>query len=265
MDSRSNVSPESLAVLLGVIIACWLDVDAITRVLLIGSVLLIMIVEILNSAIEAVVDRIGSEYHELSGRAKDMGSAAVLLSIFVALMTGASCYGHIFDKGSKFYKSLVFAPFVVPKSPLTVYTHSMTVYTPRGGMKALTANKRCLISSGITSARQVCHRRVRKSRSVWGSVPQTRRKNILKRWRAKGCLKSFLAHREVSVCYRKKRTDYRLSGVSRRVNRFWRSSILKAITGRSFTVQTQRRFPAARERYVDERHRYYGWGFAGGT
>ncbi|MBZ3656108.1 diacylglycerol kinase [Salmonella enterica subsp. enterica serovar Senftenberg] len=50
--------------------------------------LLIMIVEILNSAIEAVVDRIGSEYHELSGRAKDMGSAAVLLSIFVALMTG---------------------------------------------------------------------------------------------------------------------------------------------------------------------------------
>ncbi|MDI5677493.1 diacylglycerol kinase, partial [Salmonella enterica subsp. enterica serovar Anatum] len=42
---------------------------------------LIMIVEILNSAIEAVVDRIGSEYHELSGRAKDMGSAAVLLSI----------------------------------------------------------------------------------------------------------------------------------------------------------------------------------------
>lgn len=46
---------ESIAVLLGVIIACWLDVDAITRVLLIGSVLLIMIVEILNSAIEAVV------------------------------------------------------------------------------------------------------------------------------------------------------------------------------------------------------------------
>ena len=56
------------------VIACWLDVDAITRVLLISSVMLVMIVEILNSAIEAVVDRIGSEYHELSGRAKDMGS-----------------------------------------------------------------------------------------------------------------------------------------------------------------------------------------------
>ena len=64
---------EGVAVLLAVVIACWLDVDAITRVLLISSVMLVMIVEILNSAIEAVVDRIGSEYHELSGRAKDMG------------------------------------------------------------------------------------------------------------------------------------------------------------------------------------------------
>ena len=69
------------------VIACWLDVDAITRVLLIGSVLIVMIVEIINSAIEAVVDRIGSEHHELSGRAKDMGSAAVLLAIVIALIT----------------------------------------------------------------------------------------------------------------------------------------------------------------------------------
>ena len=121
---------ESLAVLLGVIIACWLDVDAITRVLLIGSVLLIMIVEILNSAIEAVVDRIGSEYHELSGRAKDMGSAAVLLSIFVALMTGASCYGHIFDKGSKFYKSLVFCAVCGSKITFNcIYSQHDCIYT----------------------------------------------------------------------------------------------------------------------------------------
>lgn len=73
--------------MLAVVIACWLDVDAITRVLLISSVMLVMIVEILNSAIEAVVDRIGSEYHELSGRAKDMGSAAVLIAIIVAVIT----------------------------------------------------------------------------------------------------------------------------------------------------------------------------------
>jgi diacylglycerol kinase (ATP) len=86
---------ESVAVILAIIIACFLDVDAITRVLLIGSVALVMIVEILNSAIEAVVDRIGSELHELSGRAKDMGSAAVLMTILVALFTWVSLlWGH---------------------------------------------------------------------------------------------------------------------------------------------------------------------------
>ncbi|MDR7345074.1 diacylglycerol kinase (ATP) [Pantoea alhagi] len=76
---------EAVLALVAIAIACWLDVDAITRVLLIGSVFLIIIVEILNSAIEAVVDRIGSEFHPLAGRAKDMGSAAVLLSIILAL------------------------------------------------------------------------------------------------------------------------------------------------------------------------------------
>lgn len=77
---------EGIVAIIAVAIACWLDVDAITRVLLIGSVLLVMIVEIINSAIEAVVDRIGPEHHELSGRAKDMGSAAVLLAIIIALI-----------------------------------------------------------------------------------------------------------------------------------------------------------------------------------
>ncbi|MCV5526058.1 diacylglycerol kinase, partial [Escherichia coli] len=81
--------------IVAVAVACWLDVDAITRVLLIGSVLLVMIVEILNSAIEAVVDRIGSDFHELSGRAKDMGSAAVLLAIIIALITwGTLLWSH---------------------------------------------------------------------------------------------------------------------------------------------------------------------------
>ncbi|EES3226052.1 diacylglycerol kinase, partial [Escherichia coli] len=52
----------------------------------IGSAMMVIIVEIINSAIEAVVDRIGSEHHELSGRAKDMGSAAVLITILVAII-----------------------------------------------------------------------------------------------------------------------------------------------------------------------------------
>ncbi|WP_222889028.1 MULTISPECIES: diacylglycerol kinase [Enterobacteriaceae] len=86
---------EAVAVILAIVIACWLDVDAITRVLLIGSVVLVMIVEILNSAIEAVVDRIGTDFHELSGRAKDMGSAAVLMSILLALATwGMLLWSH---------------------------------------------------------------------------------------------------------------------------------------------------------------------------
>lgn len=55
--------------------------------LLLGSCLLVLIVEILNSGIEAVVDRIGQEHHDLSGRAKDLGSAAVMLSILTLITT----------------------------------------------------------------------------------------------------------------------------------------------------------------------------------
>ncbi|EEC9920941.1 diacylglycerol kinase, partial [Escherichia coli] len=77
---------ECILVLSALIISFWLDVDSVTRVLLIGSAMMVIIVEIINSAIEAVVDRIGSEHHELSGRAKDMGSAAVLITILVAII-----------------------------------------------------------------------------------------------------------------------------------------------------------------------------------
>lgn len=75
---------EAVAVIIAIVIAALLDVDAVTRVLLVGAVVMVIIVEILNSAIEAVVDRIGSEIHPLAGRAKDMGSAAVLLTILLA-------------------------------------------------------------------------------------------------------------------------------------------------------------------------------------
>ncbi len=65
--------------------AFWVGENAVQYALLAGTVLLVLITELLNSAVEAVVDRIGSEHHKLSGQAKDMGSAAVLLSL---LMTG---------------------------------------------------------------------------------------------------------------------------------------------------------------------------------
>lgn len=81
---------ESVAAILAVIIALWLDVSYIDRLLLISSVVLVAIVELINSAIEAVVDRVGSEYHELSGRAKDIGSAAVFITIGLALVIWAT-------------------------------------------------------------------------------------------------------------------------------------------------------------------------------
>jgi diacylglycerol kinase (ATP) len=68
-------------------LAIWLANSPIELVLLIGSWVMVMIVELLNSAIEATVDRIGSEMHELSGRAKDIGSAAVMISVFLSLFT----------------------------------------------------------------------------------------------------------------------------------------------------------------------------------
>ncbi|MCZ4059552.1 diacylglycerol kinase [Pantoea sp. LMR881] len=76
---------EAIVALVAIGVACWLDIDIISRILMIGTVMLVVIVEILNSAIESVVDRIGQERHPLAGRAKDMGSAAVLLSILLAV------------------------------------------------------------------------------------------------------------------------------------------------------------------------------------
>jgi len=71
-------------------IGWWLGQTSVERVLLIGSILLVMSIELLNSAIEAVIERYGPEFHELAGRAKDMGSAAVfVLMMNVLLVWGA--------------------------------------------------------------------------------------------------------------------------------------------------------------------------------
>lgn len=74
---------------LGVIltpIAIWLGQTIYERMLLIGCLLLVLIVELLNSAVEAAIDRVGDEHHELSGRAKDLGSAAVFVSLTLVLL-----------------------------------------------------------------------------------------------------------------------------------------------------------------------------------
>ena len=77
-------------------VAFLLDLEQVERVLLVGSVILVLIVELLNSGIEAVVDRGGTEYNELAGRAKDMGSAAVFLSL---LLTGYIWVSILFLSG----------------------------------------------------------------------------------------------------------------------------------------------------------------------
>ena len=71
----------------------WLGQTGIERVLLVGSGLLVLSIELLNSAIEAVIERYGAEHHELAGRAKDMGSAAVFVLMVNVVMTWALILG----------------------------------------------------------------------------------------------------------------------------------------------------------------------------
>lgn len=71
----------------GVILALLLPVSRIEKLALIASLALVLVVELLNSAIEAVVDRVSLDQHSLSKNAKDLGSAAVMLSFVVALVT----------------------------------------------------------------------------------------------------------------------------------------------------------------------------------
>lgn len=68
-------------------LAVWLPVGGLERLLLIGSLIAVLVVELLNTAIEAVVDRVGLERHPLSKTAKDIGSAAVLLTLLMATGT----------------------------------------------------------------------------------------------------------------------------------------------------------------------------------
>lgn len=77
---------ELLLVIILIPLAFFITQDAVKLALLISTPLLVLVVEILNSAIEAVVDRFGEEHHELSGRAKDMGSAAVFISLVIVVI-----------------------------------------------------------------------------------------------------------------------------------------------------------------------------------
>lgn len=75
---------EAIAAVFLVPLAFWLGRTWVEVALLAGSIIALMVVELLNTAVETAIDRIGPEWHDLSKRAKDMGSAAVLLSLLLA-------------------------------------------------------------------------------------------------------------------------------------------------------------------------------------
>ena len=70
-------------------LGAWLGNNGVERAILIGSLMLVLIVELMNSAVEAAVDRHGTEHHTLSGQAKDLGSAAVMVSILNVIVVWA--------------------------------------------------------------------------------------------------------------------------------------------------------------------------------
>lgn len=82
--SEAAFRQEALAAVVLVPLAFWLGRTWVETALLAGCVVLLMLVELLNTAIEAAIDRVGPEWHALSKRAKDMGSAAVLLALLLA-------------------------------------------------------------------------------------------------------------------------------------------------------------------------------------
>ena len=78
-------------------LAFWLGRTWVETALMAGSVIILMIVELLNTAIETAIDRVGPEWHDLSKRAKDMGSAAVLLSLLLSVgVWSAALYQRFF-------------------------------------------------------------------------------------------------------------------------------------------------------------------------
>ncbi len=87
---------ECIAAFVLVPLAFWLGRSWVEVALLAGSVVLLMVVELLNTAIETAIDRVGPEWHDLSKRAKDMGSAAVLLSLLVCAGIWLAALGQRF-------------------------------------------------------------------------------------------------------------------------------------------------------------------------
>ena len=83
--SEEAIRQEMFLLLIGTPLGLWLGQTTIEKIILVGSLFMILIVELLNTAVETTIDRISYEIHELSGKAKDIGSAAVMVSIILTL------------------------------------------------------------------------------------------------------------------------------------------------------------------------------------
>mgnify|MGYP001548925937 CR=1 FL=1 len=83
--SEEAVRQESFLIIFGTPLALWLGETAMDKIALVGSLVLILVIELLNTAVETTIDRISHEIHELSGKAKDIGSAAVLITILLTI------------------------------------------------------------------------------------------------------------------------------------------------------------------------------------
>lgn len=80
---EAAIRQEIVLLLIAVPVIALVDVSMLSKVVMLSGLVLLLVVELINSAIEAIVDRIGTEHHELSGRAKDIGSAAVMVTLLL--------------------------------------------------------------------------------------------------------------------------------------------------------------------------------------
>ena len=83
---EAAIRQEIIILIIALPIIVLVDVSLVEKILMGSSLLLLLIVELINSAIEAIVDRVGTEHHELSGRAKDIGSSAVMITVFLNMI-----------------------------------------------------------------------------------------------------------------------------------------------------------------------------------
>ena len=90
IKSEAAFRQEIILLVAGIVVALLIDFSALERIALIGSLILVMITEIINTAFEYVIERISNDWHEASKKVKDLGSAAVLLALVLAAGTWVS-------------------------------------------------------------------------------------------------------------------------------------------------------------------------------